>query len=623
MRTDLRTPLLALSLLGATACSAPRPAADTAAGGGADRIFLNGHVLTMNDAQPEAEALAVKDGKILAVGTRADVEKLKGASTTVADLGGKTLLPGFIDAHGHLVDYTTQWSTPSLSPPPVGDVRSIPDIQAKLTKYIAETKASSDRLVVAQGYDDGQLKEQRHPTRAELDQVSTTVPILIVHASGHLVVANTPALAMVGYTKATKDPPGGVIRRDKSGEPNGILEEKASYPFIPLLARPTMEEQLRTLDAVQKWYASYGITTAQDGLSNPANLALLKRASEEHRLVLDVVSYPAWTLFDKVIKGEQKLADVEYYRPGSQVTNAGRGLASDRPTPAAPTVGDSTRAKLKVGIYQNGWKIAGVKLSGDGSPQGKTAYMTKPYLHPPAGQPADYRAYPVVEQAEMDQWLDASYKYDVPLLVHTNGDAEIDILIRAVSKARAKYGPKDMRPVAIHAQLARHDQVDSMKALGIVPSFFTAHTFFWGDWHVNEVFGQERAFGISPMHYAESIGLVFTNHNDAPVVPPDMLMLTWTAVNRTSRSGVVIGPDERVSPLTALKAVTSQAAYQYFEEKDKGTLEPGKRADLVILGDNPLTVKPEAIRDIPVVETIKDGKTIYPAAEGKPRGPGA
>jgi predicted amidohydrolase YtcJ len=206
--------------------------------------------------------------------------------------------------------------------------------------------------------------------------------------------------------------------------------------------------------------------------------------------------------------------------------------------------------------------------------------------------------------------------------VHTNGDAAIDELIAAVSKARAAHGPKDLRPVAIHAQLARKDQVDSMAALGIVPSFFTAHTYFWGDWHVNEVFGRERAFGISPAHYAESIGLRFSNHNDAPVVPPDMLMLAWTAVNRLSRSGTVIGPDERVSPLVALKAMTIWAAYQYFEEREKGSLEPGKRADLVILDGDPLTVKPEAIRDIAVAETIKDGRTIYTSAEGRPRGPG-
>lgn len=616
-------PLLLAAAFLVAACGERRaPAGDTPTSG-ADRIFVNGHVLTMNDARPEAEALAVKDGKILAVGTRAEVEQLRGASTTVTDLGGKTLLPGFIDAHGHIIDYTAQWTTPDLSPPPVGTVRSIAEIEAKLARYIKDTKAEPGRLVIATGYDDGLLKEKRHPTRADLDKVSTEIPILIVHSSGHLVVANSAALARVGYSRTTKDPPGGVIRREKNGEPNGVLEEKAGYPFMALVPRSAMDEQLRTLDAVQQWYASYGITTAQDGLSNPANVALLRQAAGQQRLILDVVSYPMWTLFDKVLQGEQKLENIEYYPPGSQVSNAGRGLKDDVMPMTPASFGDSAKAKLKVGVYQNGWKIGGIKISGDGSPQGKTAYMTKPYLHPPAGQAADYRAYPVVPQAEMDQWLDAAYRHDVQLMVHANGDAAIDELIAAVSKARRKHGPKDLRTVAIHAQLARHDQVDSMKALGIMPSFFTAHTYFWGDWHVHETLGKERAFGISPAAYANGIGLRFSNHNDAPVVPPDMLMLAWTAVNRTSRSGVVVGPDERVPPLVALKAMTIWAAHQYFEEDSKGSLEPGKRADLVVLSDDPLTVKPESIRDIAVVETVKDGRTIYTSAAGKPAGPGA
>jgi predicted amidohydrolase YtcJ len=606
------------------ACGSERPApAGDAPADGADRIFVNGHVLTMNDAQPEVEAIAVADGKIIALGTTAEMERHRGATTTVTDLGGKTMVPGFIDAHGHIVDYTLQWSTPNLSPPPVGDVRSIADIQAKLSKHLVDSKATPDRLVIAMGYDDGLLKEKRHPTRAELDKVSTEIPILIAHSSGHLMVANSPALAKVGYSKATKNPAGGVIRRDKkTGEPDGVLEEKAAYPFLSLMSRPERGEQLRTLDAVQQWYASYGITTAQDGLSNPANIALLRDAAGQHRLILDIVSYPMWTLFEKVLRGEQRLEDIEYYPPGSQVSNAGRGLRDDVQPVTPANFGDTARAKLRVGVYENGFKIGGIKISGDGSPQGKTAYMTQPYLHPPAGQPADYRAYPVVPQAEMDQWLDAAYRHDVQLLVHTNGDAAIDELISAVSKARTRHGPKDLRPVAIHAQLARKDQVDSMAALGIVPSFFTAHTFFWGDWHINETFGPERAFGISPLAYANARGLKFSNHNDAPVVPPDMLLLAWTAVNRLSRSDVVVGPDERVPPLVALKAMTIWAAYQYFEEDTKGSLEPGKRADLVVLSENPLTVRPESIKDIAVVETVKDGRTIYTAAEGRPAGPG-
>lgn len=578
-----------------------------------ETLYSGGDILTMAGDEPAyVEALAVKDGRIVFVGDRDKARAALGRDATEVDLAGRTLMPGFIDGHGHLPDYVVSWKAPDLSPPPVGDVTSIGAIQAKLRKFIADTKPPADRLITASGYDDGLLAEKRHPTRAELDAVSSELPILIIHASGHLVVANSAALKMVGYAKDTPDPPGGVIRRDASGEPDGVLEEKAGYPFMTLLDRPPPDEQLRRLEEIQSWYSSFGITTAQDGLSNPANIALLREANRQGRLILDIVSYPAWTLLSKVITGEEKLEGVQIYPP-AVVSNAGREYASDPEENVKPDVDAKTKDVLKVGRYEGHFKIGGVKISSDGSPQGKTAYMTKPYLVPPPGQSADYRAYPVVDQQEMDLWFDRAYENNVQLIVHTNGDAAIDSLLEGVAKARAKWGPKDIRPVAIHAQLARRDQVDRMKELGIEPSFFSAHTYFWGDWHINETFGKERAYGISPLNYANSIGLKFSNHTDSPVVPPDMMMLAWTAVNRLSRTGVVVGPDERVSPYVALKALTDWAAYQYFEESDKGTLEPGKRADLVILTANPLKVDPLKIKDIDVSETIKDGKVIYSA----------
>jgi predicted amidohydrolase YtcJ len=577
-------------------------------------VYFGGDILTMAGARPAyVEALVVKDGKIDFAGRKADALERAGAEAKRIDLMGKTLLPGFIDAHGHIVDYTLRWVAPDLSPPPVGDVTSIADIQGKIAKFIVDTKATPDTLILSQGYDDGLIAEKRHPVRADLDTISADIPIVVIHSSGHLVVANSAALKKVGYTKDTKDPPGGVIRRDANGEPNGVLEEKAAYAILPLVKPPAPAEQMRYFEEIQAWYASLGVTTAQDGISSPANIAFLREASRQDKLILDIVSYPMWTLFEKVMSGEQKLDNVEIYPPGS-MANAGRGLASDAPTTAKPDL-DTAKAKIKIGLYEGHYKIGGVKLSADGSPQGKTAYMTKPYVHPPEGQPRDYRAYPVIEQPEMDRWFEASYKYNVPLLVHVNGDAAIDVLIASVEKARAKHGAKDMRPVAIHAQFARHDQIDRMKKLGIFPSFFSAHAYFWGDWHINETMGKDRAFGLSPMAYAGSKDVKFSNHTDSPVVPPDMLMLTWTAVNRLSRTGVIVGPNERATPYVALKALTDWAAWQYFEEKTKGTLEAGKRADMVVLLSNPLRVDPAAIKDISVIETIKDGKTIYRASE--------
>jgi predicted amidohydrolase YtcJ len=553
------------------------------------------------------------------VGPLAEALRLAGPGARQVDLAGRTLLPGFLDAHGHLPDYVTTWGRPDLSPPPVGRVTSVADIQAVVRRWLVEHPAPAGQLVFFSGYDDSLLLEKRHPTRADLDAVSATVPILLLHASGHLVVANSAALALVRIDRSSPDPAGGHIQRDPvSGEPNGVLEETAGYPFLPLLPQPSLPERLQRLDEVQRWWASYGLTTAQDGLSNPANLQLLREAGRQGRLILDVVAYPFAKTLGNPAELEPKLRQVEIVRPatawplGSMQANAGEEYAPP-PASATPANGgkpDGGRVRLRVGVYENGLKIGGIKLTSDGSPQGRTAYLSEPYAAPPPGQSAAYRAYPVMQQQEVDDWIALGWRNDIPILTHTNGDAAVEQLLIAVARARTRYGAKDLRPVAIHAQLARADQVQRMVELGVVPSFFSAHTFFWGDWHRRNL-GETRAAGISPLATAQRLGLRFTNHNDAPVVPPDMLRLVATAVNRTTRSGVVLGPQERVSPYIALKAITDWAAYQYFEEGSKGTLEAGKRADLVILERNPLTVDSSAIARIKVVETIKDGRSIY------------
>jgi predicted amidohydrolase YtcJ len=587
-------------------------------GAAAATVYSGGDILTMVGDRPTyAEALVERDGRILQVGPLAEALRLAGPGARRVNLAGRTLLPGFIDAHGHLPDYVTTWGRPDLSPPPVGTVKSVVDIQAVVRRWLTEHPAAAGQLVFFTGYDDSLLAERRHPTRADLDGVSATVPILLLHASGHLAVANSAALALVKINRTTPDPPGGVIQRDPTtGEPNGVLEETAGYPFLPLIPQASLAQRLTTLEEVQRWWASYGLTTAQDGLSNPGNLELLREAGRQGRLILDVVAYPFFKVLGDPQTLELKLKEVEIVKPGaawplgSMEANAGREFAGPQAKagPAQATAGPA--AKLRVGVYENHLKIGGIKLTSDGSPQGRTAYLSQPYTTPPPGQSATYRAYPVMSQQEVDDWVALGWRNEIPIITHTNGDAAVEQLITAVGKARARYGPKDLRPVAIHAQLARHDQVDRMAALGILPSFFTAHTFFWGDWH-RKNFGEARAAGISPLAYAHRKGIRFTNHNDAPVVPPDMMRLTQTAVNRTTRSGVVLGPEERVSPYVALKAITDWAAYQFFEEASKGTLEPGKRADLVVLERNPLKVDPTTIQTIKVVETIKDGRTIY------------
>lgn len=600
-------------------------------------LYSGGPILTMAGPKPSyAEALVERGGRIVYVGSLAGALQAAGGGARRMNLAGRALLPGFIDAHGHIPDYVTTWGRPDLSPPPVGSTRRIADIQATVRAWLASHPAPAGQLQFFMGYDDSLLEEKRHPTRADLDAVSATVPILLVHASGHLVVANSAALALVKISKATPDPAGGHIQRDPaSGEPNGVLEETAGLTFMALIPQPDQAEKLQRLDAVQKWWASYGVTTAQDGLSNGGNIELLREAGRQGRLILDVVSYPFYRVLGELSSLDARASSkAVIHTPGrdpramgsgqaasanaaeaaapisSLVSNAGREFANGAEATVAPPADASTAQKLEVGIYRNHLKIGGIKLTGDGSPQGKTAYVSQPYAVPPPGQKADYRAYAVMNQREVNDWLAFGYRNNIQIITHTNGDAALDQLLEAVRLARATYGAKDLRPVAIHAQLARHDQVDRMQELGIVPSFFTAHTYFWGDWH-RQSFGEQRAAGISPTGYAYGKGVIFTNHNDAPVVPPNMLLLAQTAVLRTTRSGFLLGAAERLSPYVALKAMTDWAAYQYFEEKSKGTLEPGKLADLVILERDPLKGDPTTISTIKVVQTVKEGRPIF------------
>jgi len=542
----------------------------------ADRIYVNGTIVTVNDAQPQAEAVAVKGGTILAVGTRAQIEAHKGPATVVQDLGGKTMLPGFIDAHGHLSLVGLQAVVANLLPPPDGNTDSIAGVRDALRTWAETSPVPKEYgVILGLGYDDSQLKERRHPTRDDMDQVSTDLPVYAIHQSAHMGVANSKALALAGIRADTPDPPGGHIRRRAgSNEPDGVLEENAQYPVIGklLASQVKARESQALLLAGLQLYAKYGFTTAQDGLTDPVNVQGYMEAAEAGRLNIDVVSYPGYLMM-----GDGAFMNGPYY---------GR-------------------------TYKGRFRIGGIKLTLDGSPQGKTSWLTKPYFVPPAGQKKDYRGYPALKDPQVEAALEHAFAKGWQVLVHANGDAAIDQYLDAVETASKKFPGTDRRPVAIHAQTARVDQVERMKALGVIPSFFPMHTFYWGDWHRDSVLGPERAANISPTGWALQRGMIFTSHHDAPVVFPDAMRVLSATVNRTTRTGQVLGPDQRVDPIVALKATTLWAAYQHFEEKTKGSIEVGKLADFVVLSGNPLAVPRESIADLKVMETIKRGRTVW------------
>ncbi len=541
----------------------------------ADRIWSGGTVLTMNDAAMRAEAIAERDGRIVAVGSRTDVMKLRGPDTQLIDLDGRALLPGFVDAHGHVMMGGLQALSANLLAPPDGAVTDIASLQKTLQDWVAANRAAVDKvqLIVGFGYDNAQLKELRHPTRDDLDAVSSEYPVFIIHQSGHLAVLNSKALEVAGISAASKNPEGGVIRRrEGSQEPDGVLEElamfSALFKILPAIGAEGFKAFAR---AGSELWARFGYTTAQEGRSSPDTVRVMQAVATEGGFAIDVVTYP------------DVLIDREFIRAG---------VSTD---------------------YDRHLRIGGAKLTIDGSPQGFTAWRDAPYYKPVGNYPEGYSGYAA---ATAEQVFDATLwaaANGVQLLTHANGERAMDLLIAAHRAARAKHpAAGELRPVLIHGQFVRADQLDDFKALGVIPSLFPMHTFYWGDWHLQHTVGPDKGQNISPTGWALERGMIFTSHHDAPVAFPDsMRVLDATVTRRARGSGVVVGPQHRVDVITALKAMTIWPAYQHFEESSKGSLEVGKLADFVILSADPTAVDPETLDSLQVTETVKEGRTVF------------
>jgi predicted amidohydrolase YtcJ len=541
----------------------------------AHSIYFGGDILTMVGDQPEyVESLVVADGKIIFVGDKEPAMQYARGDTVLVDLLGKTLLPGFIDPHSHVYGVGLQAMVANLLPPPDGKAKTVNNVVQLLANAQSDPKykpfIDNTGIIIGFGYDDAEL--DRYPLATDLDKVSADKPVIIIHTSGHLSVLNSVAMAQFGINAESEDPQGGVIRRKPdSREPNGVLEENAHFEVLfTLMGRFDNQLQDRMLEAGQQLYAKYGYTTVQEGRASPQAYASLVRAAESNRLMVDVVAY-----IDMVSSGDMM---------------------------ASPYLSRG---------YRNRFRVGGVKLNFDGSPQGKTAWLTEPYFKPPNGKPASYNGYPTFSDEQANRYIAEAFEKNWQALTHANGDAAIEQFINAVEAGTAKHGMKDRRPVLIHGQTIRQDQIDRLKDLGIFPSLYPMHTFYWGDWHADSVLGQPRANLISPTGDVLKAGLMFSSHHDAPVALPSSFRVLDATVNRTTRTKKVLGKDQRVAPYTALRAMTVWPAYQYFEENSKGSLEIGKQADLIILDANPLKVPREKLIDLVVIETVSRGKTIY------------
>jgi len=559
----------------------------------ADAIYKGGPILTMRGASPEyAEALAVKDGTILAVGRSSDVARHAGAATREIDLAGHTLLPGFIDTHGHMVYFGKNLVDADLF-----GSKDIPDLLARMAAHAG--KVSEGGWIVGFGYQAKQLAEKRTPSREELDRISTTVPVMIVDSSGHAGAGNSKVFEVTGINADSPDPTGGLFARGPDGKTLlGPMEETALNavrsrrpPFTGKLAAAAIT------GAAKRW-ASYGQTTAMEaglGLGND-DIGIVLHAIDEQLLPIDLYVAAKDSNVDAALAAA--------YRVGETVKDGAAGDVATRLLAARP---DLDRR------YVNRVRLGGVKFWLDGSLD--TAWMNEPYAANPPGKTGAYRAYRQIPDDVLEAAFDRFWPTEIQIHMHMNGDAAADQALGAIEKAVAKHGMRDHRPVFVHATYLRDDQIKKVKRYGAVPSFLTSGLLPGGD-AVARLWGEDRAGQSMAARTMLEEGIPFTFSHDAPVSPqPWILTLVDCGVNRRTPSGRVIGPEQRVTPYVALRAVTAMAAYEIKEEKTKGSLEPGKLADLVILERNPLEVPPDTIADIVVLETIKEGKTIWRRGE--------
>ena len=540
-----------------------------------DTIYYNGSILTMAGSAPSySEALAIQGGKIVFVGNTDAAMQIKGGETKLIDLGGKTLLPGFIDAHSHYINSLLVANQCKLYAPPSGPGKDVPSILTELKQYASERQIPKGELIIGYGYDDTVMPNGRLLNREDLDEAFPDNPVRIEHVSMHGCVLNTLALKKYGISALTKTPPGGVIvRKPGSEEPWGLIMETAYIPVVEQSEPMSAEQEIQWSRAGQLLYAQAGVTTAHEGATHLPQFQTIHRASQAGGNIIDIVAFPFITEVDKVL--------------------------AEHPLD-------------QWGKYQNRFKVGGVKITLDGSPQGRTAFFTTPYLTGGPGGQQTWRGEPTFPQDLANQMVKKVYEMNVPMNLHCNGDAAIDAFLAAYENARNGDYTRPWNVTTIHTQFMRKDHIAKFVEYKIRPSFYTLHTFYFADAHIANR-GKQQAMYISPMRDAIDAGLRPTNHTDFVVAPLDQLTMLWSAVNRISRAGSQIGADQRVTAYEGLKCMTDWAAQQYDEQDTKGTLEVGKLADFVILDRDPLKVDPMAIKDIKVVETLKEGVRVYPA----------
>ena len=535
----------------------------------ANTVVINATVITVDRDHPSAQAFAFENGRITAIGTNEQILKLRTPSTVVIDLKGKTVTPGFNDAHLHpqaIFDENSPYYRVWLG----GDrVKTISDLIAALQRKAAITPPG--KWISGYGYND--LLLGRHPNRHDLDQVSTTKPVIITHGSGHITAVNSFVLEEAGITKETADPPGGALDRDPDGTPNGVIRESArgllSHGGQDLRSQERMaaphDQEIQGYLHCFRQYSARGITSAGVAGGNPPSFRLMQELRDLGNPVRIGFMFSA-SSFD------------ELHAAGIQ-----RGLGDDR------------------------LRITALKTFQGNSLSGRTAWLSQPYSDRP-----DYFGIPPARSQEQ---LDADYEkwWNAGWLVatHSNGDREIDMVLTAIERAEAKSPRPDPRWRIEHASVMNQTLLDRAKKDGVILVF---HSYMWEYGGILASYGPERLAMMHAYRTAIDMGIPVAGHSDSPVSAADPLRRIQDMVTRRDSLGVARGENQRISVDEAIKVWTLDGAYATFEESSKGSITPGKLADFVVLEKDPRKVPPDAIKDMVIEATYVGGEKVYTAA---------
>ena len=518
-------------------------------------ILYNGNIWTVNDKMPRAQALALNGDRILAVGSNDEILRLAAGISKKIDLGGKAVFPGFIDAHAHPCESGVNHLRMVAC-----DMDSIADIQAALRKRAAQTPAG--QWVLGFLYDDG--KTPRPLSLQDLDAAVPDHPVQVRHRGGHTVFVNSLALKLAGVDEHTPDPPGGRFEHDAAGHLTGHVGDKATASFERLIAfTPTRDDYREGAKLISKIFSSKGVTSAGDALTMPANLQGYQDARDAGELRMRVCCHMVVDSIDRMMA-----------------------------------------AGIHTGFGDEWVRIGAVKQFADGSISERTAWLSEPYIGIP-----NYHGLQVTSRDQLYENARKAHAAGWQLATHANGDLAIDMVLGVYEQVQREMPKPDARYRLEHCTLLNDSLLQRMKVLQVIPVPFSGYVYFHGD--VMHFYGEQRTEHMFPMRDFLNHGLQPPDSSDYTASPSDPMMWLRSQVTRTDIKGNLWGANQKLSVEEAIRCATINGAHATFEEKMKGSLEPGKLADLVVLADDPFKVDPMNLQKIGVERTMVGGKWVF------------